>query len=111
MKNFRFLFFFAILFLFFVLTLISIFYLVLSINGFNFNGFKSTNSTDGSNYEFLVKDVDGYISVFENNKAKPVITLNRPSVFLPEYDRKMLVSGIGVYEIEDLKKLVEDYVD
>ena len=59
---------------------------------------------------YILKEHNGALAVFAPNSATPVreipnIALNT----LPEYDRKLLKTGIKVYSEKELQRLIEDY--
>ena len=62
-------------------------------------------------YQYLVKDVNGKINVFESGREEPIDVLERQTNILPEYDQKLLKEGIYLENIEQLDKILEDYCD
>lgn len=64
-----------------------------------------------NNYEYVVKEIDGKIGVFENGKNVPIETLEKEVEYLPEYDKKILKDGIFVENNQELNKILEDYED
>ena len=62
-------------------------------------------------YQYLVKDINGEINIFQNGHEKPIDILEKRSNILPEYDQKLLKEGIYLENIEQLDKLLEDYCD
>lgn len=59
---------------------------------------------------YILKEHNGILAVFKPNSTTPIrelpdIALNT----LPEYDRKLLNTGIKVYSDKELQRLIEDY--
>ena len=69
------------------------------------------NSEKQTEYKYFVKELSGKIAIFENGKDVPIETLNTQFEYLPEYDKKILRTGIYVENIEELNKILEDYED
>jgi len=68
----------------------------------------ANNQKAGAKY--LVVENDGYISVYYYGTSKIYRTLKEPLVSeLPEYDAKLLKSGIAVNTQSELEQLIEDY--
>ena len=59
---------------------------------------------------YVMKSVDGKIGVFEPESNEPLYTLNEVHLkSLPQYDQKLLNTGIKIYSEKELKSLIEDY--
>lgn len=58
-----------------------------------------------------MKEIDGKINIFQKNNTKPDLVLEKPTIFLPEFDRKILSDGIYVNTQKELNSLIEDYDD
>ena len=56
---------------------------------------------------YTVKEYNGKIGVYENEAL--IYTLDRYVFTLPEYDKKLLSSGIVVSTEEELYKIIEEY--
>ena len=56
---------------------------------------------------YTVKEYNGKIGVYENEAL--IYTLDRHVFTLPEYDKKLLSSGIVVSTEEELYKIIEEY--
>lgn len=57
--------------------------------------------------EYCVKEYNGKIGIFENDSL--IYTLDKYVFTLPEYDKKLLSSGINVSTKEELYKIIEEY--
>ncbi len=63
-------------------------------------------------FKFLVKSIDGHINIFDvSNLTTPKMILDKPTVFLPEYDQKILTKGLYINDDCELDSLIEDYDD
>lgn len=59
---------------------------------------------------YCVKSHNGKIAVFIDGEVEPIHTLDSPYVRdLPEYDRKLLETGITADSNAELLKILEDY--
>ena len=58
---------------------------------------------------YVMKSVDGKIGVFKPDSKKPLYTLEVHLKSLPQYDQKLLNTGIKIYSEKELKSLIEDY--
>lgn len=59
---------------------------------------------------YIMKSVDGKIGVFKPDSQKPLYTLGEVHLkSLPQYDQKLLNTGIKIYSEKELKSLIEDY--
>jgi len=59
---------------------------------------------------FILKEYNGCIGVFKEGEKEPSRVLEDVVVkSLPEYDRKLLKTGIKVYSLWELQDLIEDY--
>lgn len=56
---------------------------------------------------YTVKEYNGKIAIYENDAL--IYTLDRYVFTLPEYDKKLLSSGIVVSTEEELYKIIEEY--
>ena len=56
---------------------------------------------------YTVKEYNGKIGIFENDSL--IYTLDRYVFTLPEYDKKLLSSGIEVSTKEELYEIIEEY--
>ena len=62
------------------------------------------------NSQYCIKAYNGKIAVFVDLNAEPIHTLDSPYVRdLPEYDRKLLETGIIAHSNAELLKILEDY--
>ena len=60
--------------------------------------------------QYIVKEHDGKIAVFNNELKSPIYVLNSPLVRdLPNFDQKLLQDGIIADSNEKLLKILEDY--
>ena len=61
-------------------------------------------------HSYTIKQHNGKISVFTNDKNEPIYTLDSPYIRdLPKYDQEILEKGITVNSKEELIKTLEDY--
>ena len=67
--------------------------------------FEEVVSTEKTVY--TVKEYNGKIAIYENEAL--IYTLDRYVFTLPEYDKKLLSSGIVVSTEEELYKIIEEY--
>jgi hypothetical protein len=67
--------------------------------------FEESVSSDKTVY--TVKEYNGKIGIFENNAL--IYTLDKYVFTLPEYDKKLLSSGIEVSTKEELYEIIEEY--
>lgn len=59
---------------------------------------------------YVMKSVDGKIGVFKPDSKMPLYTLGEVHLkSLPQYDQKLLNTGIKIYSEKELKSLIEDY--
>ena len=69
-----------------------------------------TISQESRKVLYVMKSVDGKIGVFKPESQKPLYTLGDVHLkSLPQYDQKLLNTGIKVYSEKELKSLIEDY--
>lgn len=62
------------------------------------------------NSQYCVKEYNGKIAVFVVPDTEPIHTLDSPYVRdLPEYDRKLLETGIIAQSNAELLRILEDY--
>lgn len=61
-------------------------------------------------YEYLIKEDSGKLSVYKNGEKKPIETFNVYIKTLPLYDQQELEDGIQVKNYEELLTLIEDYI-
>lgn len=61
--------------------------------------------------KYLVKSINNKINIFEDNNKNPSLILEKSTIFLPEFDQKMLNQGIAIDNIEELRQLIEDFDD
>lgn len=67
-------------------------------------------SQESSEVLYVMKTVDGKIGVFKPDSEVPLYTLNDVHLkSLPQYDQKLLNTGIKIYSEKELKSLIEDY--
>lgn len=68
---------------------------------------------DFCNEHFLVKDVDGYITIYTLNNSGDILeilkTTEIATQYLTEADKSSLKEGITVYTKQNLNKLIEDF--
>lgn len=68
---------------------------------------------DFCNEHFLVKDVDGYITIYTLNNLDNILeilkTTDIATKYLTEADKSSLKEGITVYTKQNLNKLIEDF--
>lgn len=62
-----------------------------------------------SESEFLIKEYNGNVAVFENGKSFPFKTTETMVKDLPVADRELLKKGISVESKEELSRILEDY--
>ena len=67
--------------------------------------FEETSANEKTVY--TVKEYNGKIGIFENESL--IYTLDRYVFTLPEYDKKLLSSGIEVSTKEELYEIIEEY--
>lgn len=59
---------------------------------------------------YILKEYKGGLAVYTPNSETPIRKLPEVLVSsLPEYDRKLLKTGIKVYSYKELQRLIEDY--
>lgn len=69
-----------------------------------------TQSKESQEPKYILKEYNGGIAVFTPNEDKPKKQYKEVMVkSLPEYDRKLLKTGIKVYSDAELQRLIEDY--
>ncbi len=64
-------------------------------------------TVESQNPVYTVKEYNGKIGIFENESL--IYTLDRYVFTLPEYDKKLLSSGIEVSTKEELYEIIEEY--
>lgn len=102
----------TIISLFLISTSFSLIYLIFYTNPKNTSVSSNINNQiHQPTCKYFIKDIEGKINIFENNSSKPLIILEKPTVFLPEYDQKMLKEGIYINNLNELSELIEDYTD
>lgn len=97
--------------IFTTITVSTIFSLIVAIKKYNVNHNTKIINNNQQPYKYLVKDIGGKINIFENNSTKPKMILEKPTIFLPEFDRKLLSNGIYINNTNELNNLIEDYSD
>ncbi|WP_197068308.1 BofC C-terminal domain-containing protein [Candidatus Soleaferrea massiliensis] len=81
------------------------------IIGLNFaNHADSQNINEISGVEYVLKDYDGRLAVFKSNQQKPEIVFNVYTSNLPQYDQDSLQKGVAAKDIQELNRLIEDYI-
>lgn len=60
-------------------------------------------------YEYLLKEHEGRIAVYQAGANKPEIILDVLVKHLPDYDRSQMAVGIPVKDYDSLISLIEDY--
>lgn len=59
---------------------------------------------------YTVKSYKGKISVFKDNLAEPIYTLDSPYIRdLTQHDRNLLEEGINATSLEQLRQILEDF--
>ena len=74
---------------------------------------KNTDSADineTSGVEYVLKDYDGRLAVFKSGLDKPEMVFDVFVKNLPQYDQTALQKGIAAKDIEELNRLIEDYI-
>lgn len=97
--------------LFVAITTSTLIFLIISIKKYEINTNSKIIKNDEKNYKYLAKDINGKINIFKNDNVNPEMILEKPTIFLPEFDRKMLANGIYLNNINELNSLMEDYDD
>ena len=68
---------------------------------------------DFCNEHFLIKDVDGYVTIYTLNSLDNVLeileTTEIETKYLTDTDKKNLIDGIKVYTKKNLNKVIEDF--
>lgn len=68
---------------------------------------------DFCNEHFLVKDVDGYVTIYTLNGSDELLEILRTTdiatQYLTETDKSSLKDGIKIYTNQNLNKLIEDF--
>lgn len=68
---------------------------------------------DFCNEHFLVKDVDGYVTIYTLNASNEVLeilkTTDIATKYLTDADKSSLKDGITIYTEKNLNKLIEDF--
>ena len=68
---------------------------------------------DFCNEHFLIKDVDGYVTIYTLNSLDNVLeileTTEIETKYLTDADKKNLIDGIKVYTKKNLNKVIEDF--
>lgn len=77
-------------------------------SGRNINAATASKASD-TQTGYWLKEYQGKIGVFENNKKAPQQVLNVYIESLPEEDKELLRSGIKVKTHEELLELIENY--
>ncbi len=76
------------------------------------NDIKNQNSQEPPTVKvefYTVKEHDGKIAVYKNYDTSPIEIYDSYTSLLPEYDKKLLESGIVIYSKEELQRIIEDY--
>lgn len=60
-------------------------------------------------YKYLVKDYNGFLTVFSYGSDEPAYITDVLVATLPEYDRNLLKDGIIIYSEAGLSAILEDY--
>ncbi len=60
------------------------------------------------NLSYILKDYNGYLALFRGDSKVPYLVLETRTVFLNEYDRKLVADGISVNTEKEIHRLVED---
>ncbi|MEG1993544.1 MAG: hypothetical protein RR048_01405 [Oscillospiraceae bacterium] len=71
---------------------------------------ETPKTTEISEFEYILKENSGKLSVYKKNQAEPIETFNVYINTLPVYDQKELSDGIYIKNYEELLTLVEDYI-
>jgi len=67
-------------------------------------------STESREILYVMKIHNNTVGVFKPDNEEPLYTLENVHVkSLPQYDQKLLNSGIKIYSEKQLKSLIEDY--
>ena len=98
-------------FILFIITASTLTTLILALKKHEINTKAKIITNNPKNYKYLMKDIDGKINIFQNNNTEPSMVLKKPTVFLPEFDRKILSNGIYINTTQELNNLIEDYDD
>lgn len=59
--------------------------------------------------DFIIKEYNGSVAVFESGKNLPFKTTETPVSDLPATDKELLKKGINVSGEEELSRILEDY--
>ena len=70
----------------------------------------STNINEISGMEYVLKDYDGRLAVFKTGQEEPELVFDVFVSTLPEYDQTALQSGVAAKDLEELNRLIEDYI-
>lgn len=62
-----------------------------------------------NNKEYVVKNYNGYVSVFKGESSFPMLKTDTPVNSLPYDDQEKLKSGILIQSDTSLRKCLEDY--
>ena len=60
------------------------------------------------NLSYILKDYNGYLALFRGDSKVPYLVLESRTIFLNEYDRKLVFDGISVRTERELHRLIED---
>lgn len=105
----------AITILFLMSTALSLTFLLFKVkpknNYVSYCSLSKDKQNKQNEYKYFIKTINGKINIFENNSTKPSIILEKPIIFLPKYDQKLLQDGIYINNINELANLIEDYDD
>ncbi len=67
------------------------------------------NTQNKETEDFIIKEYNGSVAVFENGKNLPFKTTETMVADLPTADRELLKKGINVGSPEELSRILEDY--
>ena len=101
----------SITIIFIIITISTTTLLLIAVTNQNVTTNTKALEKEQKNYSYLMKDVNGKINIFEKNNTTPTIILEKPTIFLPEFDRKILSEGIYLSNKKELSNLIEDYDD
>lgn len=94
-----------------IFAIMTVYFLLISrkIEKITFDSAKTVfeENIANENTLYTVKEYNGKIGIFENNAL--IYTLDKYVFTLPEYDKKLLSSGITVSTKEELYEIIEEY--
>lgn len=97
-------------------SVISIIFIIATVRATNNKSPETTSSvievknTQNKEPLYIIKTHKNQIGIFRYNEPQPYLTLDEVMLkSLPEYDQKLLESGIKIYSEEALLKIIEDY--